>query len=95
MRRGRPRKICSHSFGPAKSGALWVKASCPKGKTSIKVFKGKTAGTVAGSGATLRAAMELGRSAYGFEISKDFYSKAKSEMLSNVKTQTNLMEFCK
>lgn len=46
MRRGRPRKICSHSFGPAKSGALWVKASCPKGKTSIKVFKGKTAGTL-------------------------------------------------
>ena len=42
MRRGRPRKICSHSFGPAKSGALWVKESCPKGKTSIKVFKGKT-----------------------------------------------------
>ena len=33
MRRGRPRKICSHSFGPAKSGALWVKTSCPKGKT--------------------------------------------------------------
>ena len=50
---------------------------------------------VAGSGATLRAAMELGRSAYGFEISKDFYSKAKSEMLSDVKTQTSLMEFCK
>ena len=24
MRRGRSRKICSHSFGPAKSGALWV-----------------------------------------------------------------------
>lgn len=46
MRRGRPRKICSHSFGPAKSGALWVKPSCPKGKTSIKVFKGKTAGTL-------------------------------------------------
>lgn len=42
MRRGRPRKICSHSFGPAKSGALWVKTSCPKGKTSIKVFRGKT-----------------------------------------------------
>ena len=50
---------------------------------------------VAGSGATLRAAMELGRSAYGFEISKDFYSKAKSEMLSDVKIQTSLMEFCK
>lgn len=49
---------------------------------------------VAGSGATLRAAMELGRSAYGFEISKDFYSKAKSEMLSDVKTQTSLLEYC-
>lgn len=40
------------------------------------------------------AAMELGRSAYGFEISKDFYSKAKSEMLSDVKTQTSLLEYC-
>lgn len=36
---------------------------------------------VAGSGATLRAAMELGRSSYGFEISKDFYAKAVQEML--------------
>lgn len=36
---------------------------------------------VAGSGATLRAAMETGRSSYGFEISKDFYQKAISEML--------------
>ena len=41
MRRGRPRKICSHSFGPAKSGALWVKASCPKGKNNMAgVFQG-------------------------------------------------------
>lgn len=31
---------------------------------------------VAGSGATLRAAYELGRPSYGFEISKDFYKKA-------------------
>ena len=31
---------------------------------------------VAGSGITLRAAYELGRSSYGFEISRDFYKKA-------------------
>lgn len=35
----------------------------------------------AGSGTTLRAAAELGRSAYGFEISKDFYRKAKELMI--------------
>jgi site-specific DNA-methyltransferase (adenine-specific) len=34
-----------------------------------------------GSGSTLRAAAELGRSAYGFEIDRDFYEKAKNEML--------------
>jgi len=36
---------------------------------------------VCGSGATLRAAAELGRSAYGFEVSKDFYTKSKEIML--------------
>lgn len=36
---------------------------------------------VAGSGTTLRACRELNRSSYGFEISKDFYRKAKEEML--------------
>lgn len=36
---------------------------------------------VAGSGSTLRACMELGRSAYGFEIKKEFYKRAKEEML--------------
>lgn len=35
----------------------------------------------AGSGSTLRARMELGRSCYGFEISKDFYKRATEEML--------------
>ena len=35
-----------------------------------------------GSGSTLRAAAELGRSAYGFEIDRNFYQRAKEEMLS-------------
>lgn len=39
---------------------------------------------VAGSGTTLRAAAELGRNSYGFEVSKDFYKKATTEMLKEV-----------
>lgn len=35
----------------------------------------------AGSGTTLRACMELHRNSYGFEISKEFYRKAKEQML--------------
>ena len=38
----------------------------------------------AGSGTTLRAAYELGRHSYGFEIKKDFYSDAKEKILSNM-----------
>lgn len=34
-----------------------------------------------GSGSTLRAAYELGRSSYGFEIDRTFYERAKNEML--------------
>jgi site-specific DNA-methyltransferase (adenine-specific) len=37
---------------------------------------------VAGSGATLRAAYELGRPSYGFEVDKKFYTEAKEKMLS-------------
>lgn len=37
---------------------------------------------VAGSGSTLRAAYELGRNSYGFEVSSDFYRDAKEKMLS-------------
>ena len=35
----------------------------------------------AGSGSTLRAAREMGRNSYGFEVSKDFYNKACEQML--------------
>lgn len=34
-----------------------------------------------GSGSTLRAAAEMGRNAYGFEIDRNFYTRAKNEML--------------
>lgn len=36
---------------------------------------------VAGSGATLRAAAELGRRGFGFEIKKEFFEAAQSKML--------------
>lgn len=44
----------------------------------------------AGSASTLRACMELNRSCYGFEISRDFCKQANEKMLANVHTQ---MEF--
>ncbi|MDE7156726.1 MAG: site-specific DNA-methyltransferase, partial [Lachnospiraceae bacterium] len=34
-----------------------------------------------GSGTTLRAAKELDRPSYGFEIDRNFYERAKNEML--------------
>lgn len=36
----------------------------------------------AGSGSTLRAAWELGRNSYGFEVSKQFYTDASGKMLN-------------
>lgn len=44
----------------------------------------------AGSATTLRAAMELGRNSYGFEVSRDFCEKAKEQMLSNVVMQESI-----
>lgn len=43
----------------------------------------------AGSGTTLRSAMELNRNSYGFEVSRDFYRKAMDEML-NMPVQQNI-----
>lgn len=42
-----------------------------------------------GSGSTIRAAYELGRSAYGFEIKKEFYEKQKL-LFENMKMQVSL-----
>lgn len=36
----------------------------------------------AGSASTLRAAYELGRNAYGFEVDKNFYNAAKEQMIA-------------
>lgn len=43
-----------------------------------------------GSGATARAALELNRNFYGFEINKEFYRRAKEEMI--VLPETNQLE---
>jgi site-specific DNA-methyltransferase (adenine-specific) len=47
---------------------------------------------VAGSGSTLRAAAELNRHSYGFEIKKDFYKAAKERMLSGIQVAMNIEE---
>lgn len=44
-----------------------------------------------GSGTTLRAAAELNRNSYGFEISRDFYNKAKDQMLNFEVMQQSLI----
>lgn len=44
----------------------------------------------AGSGTTLRAAAELNRSSYGFEVSRQFYAMAKEKMLKDIYPQMDL-----
>ena len=38
----------------------------------------------AGSGTTLRAAANLGRKTYGFEVNKEFFRGAKEKVLSKI-----------
>ena len=45
----------------------------------------------AGSGTTLRAAFEMGRNSYGFEIDRKFYNEAKNKMLNVEAVQTKLV----
>ena len=55
-------------------------------KELIKIFTDEgdvVIDPVAGSGATLRACMELNRNSYGFEVSKEFYKKATEQMLTS------------
>ena len=44
-----------------------------------------------GSATTLRAAAELNRNAYGFEISREFYKRAKDEMLNMNNKQVEII----
>ncbi len=50
---------------------------------------------VAGSGTTLRAAFELDRHSYGFEVDGEYYEKAQKEMLYPIlhPTQTSIFDF--
>lgn len=45
----------------------------------------------AGSATTLRAAKELNRNSYGFEISKKFYSEAKGKMIADIDVQESFI----
>jgi len=47
---------------------------------------------VAGSGSTLRAAAEMRRNAYGFEIDQKFYREAKEKMLAPEELQQSTID---
>lgn len=60
-------------------------------KTLIEIFTDEgdvVIDPVAGSGTTLRAAAELGRSSYGFEIDRTFFAESKGKMLAGYLTKT-------
>lgn len=64
-------------------------------KTLIEIFTDENDVVIdpcAGSGSTLRAAYELGRRSYGFEIKKDMCKESIEKMLSNVIVQGELIE---
>lgn len=46
----------------------------------------------AGSGTTLRAAFEMGRSSFGFEVEKNFYKLAQEKMLNDLCAQMCFLE---
>lgn len=48
---------------------------------------------VAGSGATLRAAYEIGRNSYGFEVDKNFYTAAQEKMIVPAKEGSKFKQF--
>lgn len=49
---------------------------------------------VAGSGTTLRAASELGRNSYGFEIDRTVYRNAREKMLSTAGHESEQLKLC-
>ena len=64
-------------------------------KRLIEIFTDKgdvVIDPVAGSGTTLRAAYELGRNSYGFEVDKNFYRDAKEKMLANLNLSENCLD---
>jgi site-specific DNA-methyltransferase (adenine-specific) len=66
-------------------------------KTLIKIFTDKGDVVIdpcAGSGSTLRACAEIGRSCYGFEIKKNFVKEAKEKMLANIQEDYTLFDLC-
>jgi len=46
----------------------------------------------AGSGSSLRAAYELGRNSYGFEIDRRIFQRAREEMLEPIKNQVAIFD---
>ena len=64
-------------------------------KNLIEIFTDKgdvVIDPVAGSGTTLRAAAELRRNCYGFEIKKDFHKAAKEKILTGITAQEQMSE---